>query len=107
MCSTAKVRLASAASAEVQDRSLALLLSLESRRIADTVESRRALLTALQRLPHTETILWGHTGAGTKAVFSPDGQTILSAGWDNRIILWNASTRQQIGQAIESPKGLV
>lgn len=99
--------LASAASEQTDDRSLALLLSLESRRIADTVESRRALLTALQRLPHTETILWGHTRAVTKAVFSPDGQTILSAGWDNRIILWNASTRQQIGQAIESPKGLV
>ena len=99
--------LASAASAEVQDRSLALLLSLESRRIADTVESRRALLTALQRLPHTETILWGHTAAVTKAVFTPGGQTILSAGWDDRIILWNATTGRQIGQPLESPKGLV
>ena len=72
--------LASEASSHLDDRSLALLLSLESRHIADTVESKRALLAALQRAPHAETFLWGHTDAVTRAVFSPDGQTILSAG---------------------------
>jgi WD40 repeat protein len=99
--------LASAASAEVRDPSLALLLGLESRRTADTVESKRALLTALQRLPHTETFLWGHTDTVTKALFTPDGETILSAGFDNRIIFWSASSHQLIGQPIASPKGLV
>ena len=63
--------------------------SLESRRIADTVESKRALLAAIQGMPHAEAFLWGHTDSVTKAVFSPDGQTILSAGWDNRIVLWS------------------
>src|SRR6185437_16213176 len=70
--------LASEATSHVDDRSLALLLSMEARRIADTVESRRSLLTALQRVPHAEAFLWGHTDAVTRAVFSPDGQTVLS-----------------------------
>ena len=99
--------LASEAASHVDDPSLAMLLSIESRRIADTVESRRALLTTIQRLPNVEAFLWGHTDAVTKAVFSPDGQTILSAGWDDRIIFWNAATHQPIGQPIAAPKSLV
>ncbi len=99
--------LASEAASHVDDRSLALLLSMESRRIADTVESRRALLTAIQRAPNAQAFLWGHTDAVTKAVFSPDGRTILSAGWDDRIVTWNATTHQPIGQPIAGPKGLV
>jgi WD40 repeat protein len=98
--------LASEATSHVDDRSLAMLLSIESRRIADTVESRRSLLTAIQRIPNAEAFLWGHTDAVTKAVLSPDGQTVLSAGWDNRIVLWNAASHQPIGQPILSPKGL-
>jgi len=99
--------LASEATSQLNDRSLALLLSLESRRIAETVESRRSLLTTLQRVPHAEAFLWGHTDAVTQAVFSPDGRTVLSAGWDDRIILWSVSTRQPIGQPIVGPRGLV
>jgi WD40 repeat protein len=99
--------LASEALSHVDDRSLAILLSIESGRIADTVESRRALLAAIQRAPQAEAFLWGHTDAVTKAVFSPDGQSILSAGWDDRIVLWNATSHQRIGQPIQGPKGLV
>lgn len=99
--------LASEATLHRDDRSLALLLSLESRRIADTVESRRALFTALQGLPHAEKFLWGHTDAVTHAVFSPDGQTVLSAGWDDHIILWNVATGQPTGQPMAGPKSLV
>ena len=99
--------LASEATSRIDDRSLALLLSIESRRTADTVESRRSLLTAIQRLPNAEAFLWGHTDAVTKAVLSPDGQTVLSAGWDNRIVLWNAVTHQPIGDPILCPGGLV
>jgi WD40 repeat protein len=99
--------LASEAMSHVDDRSLAMLLSIESGRIADTVESRRALLAAIQRTPQAEAFLWGHTDSVTKAVFSPDGQSILSAGWDDRIVLWNATSHQRIGQPIPCPKGLV
>ncbi len=99
--------LASEAMSHMDDRSLAMLLSIESGRIADTVESRRALLAAIQRVPQAEAFLWGHTDAVTKAVFSPDGQSILSAGWDDRIVLWNATSHLPIGKPIPCPKGLV
>jgi WD40 repeat protein len=99
--------LASEATSHLDDRSLAMLLSLESRRIADTVESKRSVLTAIQRVPHAEAFLWGHTGDVTKAVFSPDGQTVLSAGWDDRIVFWSVATHQPIGQPIAGPKSLV
>jgi WD40 repeat protein len=99
--------LASEAMSQVDDPSLAMLLSIESGRIADTVESSRALLAAIQRTPQAEAFLWGHTDAVTKAVFSPDGQSILSAGWDDRIVLWNATSHQPIGKPIACPKGLV
>jgi len=99
--------LASEAASPQEDRSLGLLLSIESRRIVDTVESRRALLGTIQQLPHAEAFLWGHSDAVTRAVFSPDGNTVLSAGWDNRIIEWNAASHQLIGQPIDSTKDLV
>jgi len=99
--------LASEAASPRVDRSLALLLSIESRRIVDTVESRRALLGTIQQLPHAEAFLWGHTDAATRAVFSPDGKTVLSAGWDNRIIEWNAASHQLMGEPIDSTKDLV
>ncbi|HEY2466573.1 MAG TPA: TIR domain-containing protein [Terracidiphilus sp.] len=99
--------LASEAMSHADDRSLAMLLSIESGQIADTVESKRALLASIQHAAKAEAILWGHTDAVTKAVFCPDGSSILSAGWDDRIILWNAKSHKPIGQPIPSPKGLV
>lgn len=100
--------LASEAASHLDDETdLALLLSLEARRIADTVESRRSLLTALQRIPGLAGFLWGHSDAVTKAVISPDGQTVLSAGWDDRIVLWSVSTHQAIGQPIAGPRDAV
>ena len=99
--------LASEATSHTDDRSLAMLLSIESRRIANTVESMRSLLTVIQRVPHAEAFLWGHTDAVTKAVFSPDGQTIMSAGWDNRILLWSVAAHQPLGPPIATAKGLV
>ncbi len=99
--------LASEAMSHVDDPSLAMLLSIESGRIADTVESRRALLASIQHAAKAEAFLWGHTDAVTKAVFSPDGSSILSGGWDDRILLWNAKSHRPIGQPIPSPKGLV
>jgi WD40 repeat protein len=99
--------LASEAVSHVDDRSLAMLLSIESRQIADTVESRRALFETIQRVPHAEAFLWGHTQGVPSAVFSPDGQIVLSAGWDNRIMMWSTATHQPIGQPIAAPKDLV
>jgi len=99
--------LASEAVSHVADRSLALLLSIESRRIADTVESRRALLSSIQRLPEVEAFLWGHSDSVTRAVLSPDGSTVMSAGWDNRILFWSTATHRAIGQPLSTGKDLV
>jgi WD40 repeat protein len=99
--------LASAAASPQDDRSLSMLLSLEARLKADTVESRRSLLASIQRVPNAEAFLWGHTDAATSAVFSPDGRTVLSAGWDDRLLIWSTATHQLLGQPIEAPKGLV
>jgi WD40 repeat protein len=98
--------LASEAVSHVDDRSLALLLSIESGRIADTVESKRALLTSIERLPNTAAFLWGHSEAVTRAVFSPDGKSVLSAGWDNRIVLWSAIDHQPVVPPLPSGKDL-
>jgi WD40 repeat protein len=99
--------LASEAVSHLNDRSLSLLLSIESRRIAYTVESRRSLLATIQRLPNVEAFLWGHSDAVSKAVFSPDGKTVMSAGWDDRIVFWSAATHRPIGLPVNAGKGLV
>jgi WD40 repeat protein len=100
--------LASAAASHLDDKSeLALLLSLEARRIADTVESRRSLLAALQGLSQVDGFLFGHNDAVTQAVFSPDGRTILSVGWDDRVVLWSVSTHRAMGKPMEGPKAAV
>ena len=66
--SAASRALASEASSRLDDRSLALLLSLESSHLADTVESKRALLAALQRAPHAEVSLGTYRGGDASGV---------------------------------------
>lgn len=70
---------------------LALLLSLEADRIANTVEGRGSLLEGLQRNPHLTTFLTGHTSSVSSVAFSPDGKTLASGSGDNTIILWDVS----------------
>jgi WD40 repeat protein len=73
---------------------LALLLSLESRFIDDTVEARGSLLTVLERHPGLTTFLHGHGGRVFSVAFSPDGKTLASGNNDATIILWDVSNRQ-------------
>ncbi|MCP4374167.1 MAG: hypothetical protein GY797_39600, partial [Deltaproteobacteria bacterium] len=82
---------------------LSLLLSLESNRIADTVEAKHSLLDALTTNPELAVFLHTHTNGVQSAVFSPDGNTLASASDDQTIILWDTSTRydpQPLGQPL-------
>ncbi|TEU14702.1 MAG: TIR domain-containing protein, partial [Anaerolineales bacterium] len=79
---------------------LALLLSLEANRLADTVEARASLLAGLEFSPHLATFLHGHTDWVRSVDFSPDGRTLASGNADGTIILWDVATGQPIGQPL-------
>jgi WD40 repeat protein/DNA-binding SARP family transcriptional activator len=78
---------------------LALLLSMEALRVADTVDSRGTLLAGLAVDPYLITTLYGHSFGVTNVVFSPDGRILASADATGTIMLWDITT----GRAIGSP----
>ena len=41
--------------------------------------------------PAIHTLFRGHNGFIANAVFSPDGQRLLTGGWDTKVILWDVS----------------
>jgi WD40 repeat protein len=41
-------------------------------------------------------ILYGHTNSVTSVSYSPDGQTLASASYDQTMQLWNAKTAQKL-----------
>ena len=89
------------------DPDLGLLLSVEASRANDTAEARSGLLGAVGRHPHLEAVLLRHTASVLSAAWSPDGKTLASAGEDSKIILWDATTRQPVGEPLAGHKGPV
>jgi WD40 repeat protein/energy-coupling factor transporter ATP-binding protein EcfA2 len=79
-----------------QPLDLRLLLGLEALSVADTFEAQNSLLSNLRSEPRIDTILHGHTNAVRTVAYSPDGQSIASAGRDNQIILWDTESRREI-----------
>lgn len=96
-------QLAIQASSLLRERlDLALLLSLEANRVADTLESRGSLLAALQRNPRLITFLYAsHTLPVSSVALSPDGQ-LLAASDGSNVMLWRVDT----GQPVHSPLSL-
>ncbi len=78
---------------------LALLLSLEAYRVADTVEARGSLLADLNANPHLVAFLRAHQEGVTGVAFSPDGRTLASGSYDRTIRLWDLSTAP-VGQPV-------
>ena len=69
---------------------LALLLSLEANRLADTVDARGSLLAALEYKPGLLAYLRGHGGSVTAVAFNPHDGVLTTAGDDGRILLWQS-----------------
>ena len=83
---------------------LALLLALEAGRLDDSVDSRGALLGALQHGSRIRAWLQGFDSPVEATAFSPDGRllaTTTAAG----TTLWNTATWRPVGPPLRSPQG--
>jgi WD40 repeat protein len=45
--------------------------------------------------PRVQATLRGHTDRVRSVAFSPDGKTLASGGWDNRIKVWDVATGRE------------
>jgi WD40 repeat protein len=86
----------------MRDKNLGLsfLLSAGAYRMADNTQTRSALLDNTQANPRLLQYLKSHALSVNSVAFSPDGKTLASASLDNTIILWDVTTRKQIGQRL-------
>ncbi len=105
-------QLAAQATARLSDHfGLALLLSVESVRIGDTLGDRYAgrdsLLKTLESHPQVAGYLFGRIGGMNSVAFSPDGKTLASGSDDQSIILWDVATHQRLGAPLIGHSNLV
>jgi WD40 repeat protein len=91
----------------VRQTDLALLLSLEALKSADTFEARNSLITALQAQPRIEHYLQGHTAGVRSLAVSPDGRRLVSGSADNTLIIWDTTTDQPVGAPLTGHTGWV
>jgi len=73
----------------------AALLAIASYRLQPSFEARRGLLVPMNRLAQVRKIIASPT-APNSAAFSPDGKTIVSAGDDGSLLLWDVETGRQL-----------
>jgi WD40 repeat protein len=106
--SATSVALASAADNQLTSHfDASLLLGLEAYRARATAQASSSILSALEaaRRSGAQTILRADQGAVTGVAFSPDGQTLASAGADGSVVLWDVRTRTRIGEPLEGHIG--
>ena len=85
---------------------LALLLGVESSRLANCVDGRSALLSALQYRPHLAGMLSGHSDLVTSVAYSPDGRIVASSSWDHSVRLWDIRDRKPLAPVLKGMYGL-
>ena len=72
-----------------------LLLALTARQISNVPKAEAHLRYAYATFNYRH-VLRGHEDKIYTAQFSPDGETILTTGGDNTVILWNTPTGKQL-----------
>jgi WD40 repeat protein len=77
---------------------LALLLSVEAVRRANTVPARAGLLAALQAHPFVDTWLRTPDASISTVAFSPDGRLLAAGTVAGYIYLWDVASRQMRGK---------
>ena len=91
--------LAANAISNIENTDLSLLISIEAVTTERTYEALNSLLTGIQT-PFLQSYLHGHTDAVRSVTYSPDGTMIASADEEGMIRLWDAETRQSIGEPL-------
>lgn len=80
------------------DPTLAQRLAVAAWHIAPTPEAHYSMINLLTRPQRS--ILIGHTEPVLSVAYSPDGNTLATAGTDGTIRLWDAHTNRQIGEPL-------
>src|SRR5262245_58056173 len=84
---------------------LALLLALEADRRNDSVDSRGALLGALEHGSRIRTWLQGLDSPVVATAFSPDGQLLATTTSLDGTTLWDTTTWRAVGPPLRSSQG--
>jgi WD40 repeat protein/transcriptional regulator with XRE-family HTH domain len=85
---------------------LSLLLGLEARRAANTVEARASQLQGMEAAPAGLTaFLRGHVLGVNSVAISRDGTILASGSEDGTIRLWNARQRRALGPPLVASAG--
>jgi tRNA A-37 threonylcarbamoyl transferase component Bud32 len=87
-----------------QHPDLALLLALEADRLDDSVDSRSALLGALEHASRIRTWLQGFDSPVNATAFSPDGRLLATTTQDGTT-LWDTATWSPVGPPLRSRQG--
>jgi WD40 repeat protein/class 3 adenylate cyclase len=82
----------------------ALLLALEAGRLDDSVDSRSALLAALEQSSRARAWLQGFDASVSATAFSPDGR-ILATTTQDGATLWDTRTWKPVGSPLRSGQG--